>query len=271
MTDALIERWREMAREAGAWSSGDDPEPVLEALALSVALEVTGDLGLAPLEEREALRKLGQRALLQIGGGDPDEEELEELRLCAAIARDGLRALSGREPVGRDPTDRDRPGSEEPGGPDPRVLIPPSDLTRLLRGSLDGFAAGALAMKVRRSAAALEELRRLRHRRRGGEERSLALAAASAAPVLDPAAGRVIGALPDAGAEAVLFEGEGGVRRLAVYAEEPEAIRLLAPELTTEDVREGYWVGRIDEGAQRVDAVLEIGDRREPWGLSFEG
>ena len=144
MTERLIERWRDDAGRATRWESGEDPEPVLEALALTVALELTGDLGRVPRGERDALRKVGQRAMLQLGGADLDEEDLEALRMCAAIARDGLRALGGR------------PLPEEPApAEDVRVVIPAGDLSRLLGGDLDGFAAGSLALKARRSEAAI--------------------------------------------------------------------------------------------------------------------
>jgi hypothetical protein len=98
--------------------------------------------------------------------------------------------------------------------------------------------------------------------------RTLSLAAAEAAAVLDPASGRIVGALEAAGAEAVLFEGAEG-RRLAVYAEDPEPLRLVAPELTTEDTREGYWIGRVEPGVTRLEATLHVGDRTEPWTLDL--
>lgn len=267
MTDAthaqtsLQARWRAQAATALEWSSGQDPEPVLEALALTVALDLTGELDRAPLTDREALRKLGQRALLQLGGQELDEDDLEALRLCASLARDGLRVLS-------------EPGAARAsaGEPDTRLLVPPSELVRLLRGELDGFAAASLAHKVRRSEAAMAELRTLlavRIPATAAPHRHIALAASSASPVLDPAHGRPVGTLPAAGAEAVLFV-DGDARRLAVYAEEPDALRLLADELTTEDVREGYWVGRVSEGTVRLEAVLEIGERTEPWVLDLD-
>ena len=282
----LVEGWRERAARAVGWQSGEDPEPVLDALALSVALELTGDLARVPIAERDALRKVGQRALLHVGGRDLDEDELEAMRMCASIARDGLRALSGRPlpPVSSRPLSSGQ--AESPEGPDVRVAIPPSDLTRLLRGQLDGFAAGSLAMRVRRSDAAIAELRMLLALAPAGSERPagsaegstteleaegrrpLALAAADAAAVLDPAAGRALGTLEGVGAEAILFAGTP--RRLAVYAEDPAPLRLVAPELTTEDVREGYWIGRIAEGATRIEAVLHVGDRSEPWVLVLD-
>lgn len=249
----LIAGWKRLADEAVGWRSGDDPEAVLEALACTVALELTGDLGRVPGDARDTLRKVGQRALLHLGGQERDEEELEALRMCASIARDGLRALSGR------------PRPEEPEA-STRVTIPPGDLTRLLAGGLDGFAAGSLAMRVRRSEAARAELRALRALSRP-VERTLSLAAADAAAVLDPAAGRPVGTLDALGAEAVLFEGPP--RRLAVYAEDPAALRLVADELTTEDVREGYWIGRVAEGVTRLEATLHVGERSEPWVLDL--
>lgn len=256
----LVEGWRRQAAAAREWASGDDPEVVLEALACTVALELTGDLARVPAAERDGLRKVGQRALLHLGGQDLDEDELEALRMSAAIARDGLRALSGR-PL------PDEPRSADVRSADARVLIPPSDWTRLFRGELDGFAAGSLAMRARRSEAALAELRMLRALSQPAERR-IALAAADAAAVLDPAGGRPLGAHAALGVEAVLFEGPP--RRLAVYAEEAVSLRLVAPELTTEDVREGYWIGRVAEGATVVDATLHAGERSERWRLELD-
>lgn len=268
MNDALIKQWRELAAQARQWQAGGDPAPVLEALALSVALELTGDLAAVPPGERDALRKIGQRALLFVGApvlADPgtgaglDEDDLEALRLSAAIARDGLHALSSRPPPVAER--RAAPREEKaPGASAVRWTIPPGDLVRLLGGQLDGLAAGSLAMRIRRSDQALGELEALARLSRP-EERPLALAAADPAAVLDPATGRAIGTLPDLGAEAVLFE--GAPRRLAVYSEDPHPLRLVAPELTTEDVREGYWIGRVEEGATRIEATLYVGDRGE--------
>jgi hypothetical protein len=255
---ALISEWRERAAQAERWNAGEDPEPVLEVLALSVALELTGDLAELSSVERDRLRKVGQRALLHVGGpmGEADEDELDALRMSASIARDGLRALSSRA----------LPAEETP-SLDVRITIPPGDVVRLLSGRLDGFAAGSLAMRIRRSERATAELRMLR-RASAPEERKIALAAADSAAVLDPSGGRRIGLLEALGAEAVLFEGMP--RRLAVYAEEPAPLRVVAPELTTEDVREGYWIGRVADGAQKIDAVVHAGDRSERWVLDLD-
>lgn len=265
MTDALIRGWQERAERAAGWSSGADPEPVLEALAMTVALELTGALTAVPSAERDALRKLGQRALLNVGGRDLDEDELEALRLAASIARDGLRALSGR-PL---------PDERELGG-EVRAALPVGDLRRLLDGALDGFAAGALAMRARRSPAAVRELRAMLglHAPSYAETgaRTLSLAAAEAARVLDPAEGHPIGALDAVGAEAILFEGPvdpAHERRIAVYAEDPSPLRLVAEGLTTEDVREGYWIGRVADGLERLEAVLHVGEATHAWPLDL--
>jgi len=67
----------------------------------------------------------------------------------------------------------------------------------------------------------------------------------------------------------VLFPDEGDGARLAIYAEEPDPLRLVAPELTTEDVREGYWIGRVAPHTVHVSAVLHVGDRSQPWDLTL--
>jgi len=88
--------------------------------------------------------------------------------------------------------------------------------------------------------------------------------------VLDPAEGRPLGVHPSLGVEAIVFEAEAdGVIRLALYAEEPAPLRLVAPELTTEDVREGYWIGRVEPGRSDVEAVLHVGERSEAWHLRW--
>jgi hypothetical protein len=255
MNDALLQEWNECASRALEWTPGDDPMPVFEALALSVALELTGDLAHVRPADRDGLRAIGQRALLFAGAANDDEEDVEAIRLASTVARDGLRALSGR-PV----------PEEEPPGIDSRVLIMPRDLTRLLGGRLDGLTAGWLALRVRRSESALRELRAIA-RLAAPEGRRIALAAADAGAVLDPAGGRPVGTLAALGAEAVLFEGTP--RRLAIYAESPDPLRLVAPELTTEDVREGYWLGRVAEGARRIDAMLHAGGKLERWILEL--
>jgi hypothetical protein len=260
MTQALIRGWREHARRASEWQSGEAPDAVLEALALSVALELTGDLAYVPQHERDRLRQLGQRALLHLGAlPGEDEEDVEARRLCAVVARDGLRALASRTI----PVEPELEALSVSGV----ALVPPSEVRRLLSAELDGFASGSLAMRIRRSKQALGELRWMR-RMGQPEERAIRLAAAEAIPVLDPAMGRVVGRLEALGAEAVLFE--GAPRRLAVYAEEPHALRLVAAELTTEDVREGYWIGRIADDAERVDATLHAGEQSVPWILMLD-
>jgi hypothetical protein len=254
MNDALITQWREHAARAFGWDAGEDPEPVLEALALSVALELTGDLGRAPRSERDRLRQIGQRALLFVGGQPAaDEDELEARRMCAAIARDGLRALSSRP--------------SEDAAAETRATIPAGDLSRMLGGRLDAFASGSLAMRVRRSKAAMAELALL-IRLADPTERTIALAAAEGTSVLDPAGGRIVGRLEALGVEAFLFD--GAPRRIAIYAEEPDALRLVAPELTTEDLREGYWVGRVADGARRIEATLHAGDKSADWVLEID-
>lgn len=118
---------------------------------MTVALELTSLLSETTHGERDELRGLGLRALLQLAGHDHDDDELDSIRLAAALARDGLRALYGpRRTVLETPE------------VDSRIVIPTADLVRLVHGELDGYAAASLALKVRRSSAALAELGVLR-------------------------------------------------------------------------------------------------------------
>ncbi|MFK7987251.1 MAG: hypothetical protein AB8I08_14600 [Sandaracinaceae bacterium] len=249
MSEALIQQWRQCAQRAAAWDAGESPDSVLEALSLTIATELTGALAQLPGAERDQLRRKGQRALLHVGGAGLDEDDLEALRMCAALARDGLRALSGRT-------------APQPADLDTRVLIPTSEMRRMLDGDLDGFAAGSLALKIRRSSDARAELRvietLMQPEQDGDVRRTLSLAAAEAVAVLDPASGRLVGTLPEAGAEAVLFEGTP--LRLAVYAEDAAPLRLVGPGLHTEGTREGYWIGRLEPVASARETLDEHGD-----------
>ena len=48
-------------------------------------------------------------------------------------------------------------------------------------------------------------------------------------------------------------------------------MRLVAPGLTTEDVREGYWIGRVEPDVRRIEATLHAGDRSASWIFVLDG
>jgi hypothetical protein len=235
---------------------------VLEALASSMVLELTGELGSVPLRLREDLRRLGQRALLHAGSErGRGEEEDEALELAVELARDGLRALSGR------PAEA---GEETGAGPE----IPTRDLARLVAGTAEPFEAATIARRVRRSPSGRKELGwALRLERSSlAEERGAAedvapiqLAAADGEPVRDPAAGRRLAVLQGAsGAElAEVYAFADG--EIAVYAAAGEPVRLEGQGVRTIALSPGYFCGRV-EGERVVGTVL-VGDEALPVDL----
>lgn len=187
----LIQRWQACAQSARSWTDGNDPEPVLEALAMTLALEVAGDLHSVAPHERDGLRRKGQRALLQLApradGQARSDDDVEAQRTAAALARDGLRALRGgplrpaprtasaatagpgraRPPFADTPsaadTDAGAPAQPSAESLESALLsiAPPSQIRRWLTGDMDGFEAGALAVVIRTSVTALREVRLL--------------------------------------------------------------------------------------------------------------
>ncbi|MGF1468269.1 MAG: hypothetical protein ACFCGT_19275 [Sandaracinaceae bacterium] len=302
MNDRLIARWREAASTAAAWAPGEDPEPVLAALAMSLALELTGDLAALGPEERRRLASAGRRALLASGGPPPraeapdggavapdseerapdGEEAREARRLAAALARGGLRVLGGEPPPAEPTTDLDA-----------RLTVAPRDLVRLRAGELDGVQAGLLAHRIRRSPGARRELAWIaavgeRPERRGEEaagassaERAspeagdrLLLAATDTLadpaidpwqePARDPRGGASLGVHPEVPVEAVLFR-DGDARRLAVYAAAPVTLSLRAAALTPRVERTGYWEGVVEGDVDEVDAELTVAGTPHRW------
>lgn len=268
MNDDLLQAWADAARDAtqpeGATAARTDGSPVdavLSALAYTLAVELTGDLAHAPPDVQAALRRAGQRALLTIGPARPDEGEAGEARhLAAELARDGLRALAGRPPNDPPPVT----------GVDLRATVPAADLVRLLRGRLDGLAAGSLAHRIRRSPAARAELTMLQELR--APERTLQLAAAGVdlGAALDPSSGRSLGVHAELGAEAIAFVGAAGsATQIAVYAETAAPVRLVASGLTPVLQHPGYWLGEIAPEVSQLEAVLHVGEQTAPWVLEL--
>jgi hypothetical protein len=265
----LAAAWQHKARAAIAWREHEPLGPVLEALAFSVVVEITGDLAELPPSLRNDLRKVGQRALLQAGalfhdvagpGGDASAEEAEDareaMRIAVAIARDGLRALSGRPP------------EREPERPPPSAR----EIARLLGGRLDVYEAASIARRIRASPSARDELAWALRRRRGGAgEAPLRLAAAEGAEMRDPAGGRRLAVLVDPGtgeqlAEIFGFEG----RVLAVYASSGEPVRVEGEGLRTETMQPGYWAGRY-EGEGAIEGVAHVGGaQQQPFRVELE-
>lgn len=210
-----------------------DLEAIFEVLAMTVAVEVVGELSRVPAGTRESLRRVGSRALLQIGtllsaeGSDEDEERAEAVRLVGPYARDGLRALAGKEP------------------PAPRrddAVVLDAELVGLLRGSFDGLRLAEIAWRVRESTEARRALALLE--RLGSdaqEERArprLRLAADGAATMRDPGSGRRIAELTVAGHAIELHRFEDGA--IAAYAASAVLLRLGGEHVAPRVSRPGY-------------------------------
>ena len=305
-TEHRTAAWEKRARPVLSWRDGEPVLPVLEALALAVALETTGCLPLVPQRLRDGVRAVGRRALLQsalrpserrpperhpsthgpsaptpptsipaapfqtapfpstagvdarshatagaapadVPSSDDDEndEALEAHQLAVALARDGLRALSGlpcpAEPPGRPPSAR--------------------ELARLVDGDAEPFEAASIARRVRRSPRAQAELGWALRLDRPDASKAVRLAAEDGDAMRDPALGRVVSVVldPDDGssvAEVVAFA-DG---RFAVYAEHGRPIRVEGPALRTESMQSGYWLGRearAEDGDPSSSEALE--------------
>jgi hypothetical protein len=253
MSGELRKMWTEAARSALGWREGEPIAPVLEALALSVALELMGELPAMPAKLREELRRIGQRALLHAGAEPPDDEDAEDaLRLAVALARDGLRALAGRAP------------DAEPAGPPPS----PREIARLLGGRVDAFQAAWIARRARASEAAREEIAWAMRRRRAAGATPVRLAAADGEALRDPAEGQRIATIvdPRTGAEvAEAYAFPNGT--IAVYADSGAVVRLESEAVCTEIMQPGYWLGRrVGESAEGpIEGTLHVGDNAYPF------
>jgi len=209
-----------------------DLEAIFEVLAMTVALEVSGDLPHVPTSTRESLRRVGSRALLQIGtliscDGDEDEDRIEAVRLLGPYARDGLRALAGKErPVPR----RDD------------AIVLEQELVGLVRGSFDGLRLAEIAWRVGESTEAqrgLALLRRLEaYEDQGAVRAPLRLAADGGATMRDPSEGRRIAELVVAGHAVEIHRFEDGT--IAAYAASAVLLRLGGEHVSSRVSRPGY-------------------------------
>lgn len=251
--------WRRALACAAAYGESASVEPVLEAAALGVVLELTGALSRIPERERHTVRDAARRALLRAPTGaqeDDDEErgdDADALRLAVALAREGVRALAGKPSA----------ASERP--QEPSAWHPPAGaLLAMSRGAPDALAAASVALHVRRCAACATALQVSSGRAESAGR--LRAAAASAGPMLAPHGGRAVATRSAPDAEAVAFDDARGVL-LAIYTSEPLPVRYVADGLTTQDMRPGYWSGRCAPGVTRLDGTLHVGETAAAWAI----
>lgn len=242
-SDRQAARWSASARAAITWRQGEPVEPVLEALALSVALEAVGVLAEVSQELRAELRRVGQRAMLYLSAEIDHAADEEALRVAASLARHGLRALSGEPvPLG---------GSAE--------VPSPRELARLIAGTAEPFEAASIALRARGSDQGRRELA-WAQRIRGAEPARVRLAAADGEPMRDPASGRLLarfGEGDEAGEPAAEIYGFGD-GRIAIYTASAVPVRLEAPGACTDAMQPGYWAGRAQSP---ITGTLHVGER----------
>lgn len=244
-TSPLLDRYLQQAEDAirarsGVEERAADLEAILEVLAMTVALEVMGELVRVPPATRESLRRVGARALLQIGTllSDEDEERAEAVRLIGPYARDGIRALAGKE------------------APAPRrddAMVLDAELVGLSRGQFDGFRLAEIAWRVRESSAAKRALGMLRRvePHAASDEPRLRLAADGGAPMRDPSSGRRIAELTVGGHAIELHRFDDGA--IAAYAASAVMLRLGGDQVTSRVSRAGYAEASIGETATRFE------------------
>jgi hypothetical protein len=247
MADALKTAfYRKLEAVQSSGSPGErDPrarDDLFEALGLAVVLRVTGELDDLPLDDRRELLRIGRREVLAARAEDEDDAYAIE------IARAGVHALSGKHEFDSRLGDRSSP--------------PPARLLGMLRGEPDGLSAAACAIRVASSAADREKLAVLSL---AEAPAVLRVAAQEEEPVRDPASGRRVGVLRGAEIEAILF----GDRELALYAAADHVIRVEAEGVVTQQMLPGYWLGRLPSGADRVQAVIELGEERIEWNIDL--
>ncbi|MFW6066981.1 MAG: hypothetical protein ACOC97_01485 [Myxococcota bacterium] len=261
MHERLQRAWAERVHRASQWRRGEDPTPVLEALAQAVVLHLVQALELASERDRTVLEQAAGPALAAAREGAlGDATERDGWLDAVALAELGRRLLRGEAPGALTGV----PG--DPRRPTPRRMA------SMLDGRLDGLSAAACAVWcLRHDTAEPRLLWRLgaegddEDRRQASEPPPVLVAAAGPDDMRDPAEGRVIAHHPEARAEAVWFAAE---RQLAVYAADDVHVRLSGAGLAMRDLRPGYWLGEVDPDAPSpLRIALQIGGRSFDWHL----
>jgi len=268
MREGLESAWQRGLENAGRWTTGGDPTPVLEALGLALVLEVTGELNLCSGEELDVLRRTGRRAVAAAEKWSRDHPAAEEDLLWAVgIARAALDALTAERAAMPDAAAAD--------------LVPPSPrrVLRMLEGQLDGLSAGSCAAHLLRDPTGRARLQLLGDLEAQGSRGSstgaeaglepLRAAAAAAEDMWAPGEGESVASRDAPRVEAVLFR-SADPPRLAVYAFEAVPLRLVSEAVETEAMLPGYWRGRIISPRARVlRCELHVEDRVLSWKIDL--
>lgn len=246
---------------ANAWTEGQDPATVYEALALVCVAQALSLLASVSKIDRDSLIKVGRRSLLQAGGRS--DEDAEALALVLPVARLGLSLLVGLSTSrGSSTSVTGATLPDEQGAPVFLTHPSPRELVAMTHAEPDAFSAAQVAAHLGRCMECAGEVSLLARTREVAKV-PLRAAASNLSPMMSPTEGRSLGTCSDLPAEAVLFD--GGL--LAVYAQDALAVRLVVEGGTTDDMRPGYWAGRVPVDADSLDATLFVGDKSVPWKI----
>lgn len=261
MRERFERAWAERVQRVRQWRRGDDPTPVLEALAQAVVWHLVDAIDAVSPEDRAALEEIAPAAVAaareQAMAGPGDREAWLE---AVALAELGRRLLGGeaRPDLAGLPSDLRRPT--------------PRRLAAMLDGRLDGLSAATCAVWCLRHAP--EEARLLWTlggepvEPAAGEDEPILVAAAEPEPMRAPDEGRVVATLGAPAVEAVWFAAD---RQLALYAADEVYVTFTAPGVTTRDLRPGYWLGTVDAPETvALSGQLRVGDRVSRWDLSLD-
>ena len=292
MKRQLWERWQSSYRAAIESKPAQDPTPVVDALGYAVWLVALGERQeiAAQLTSLQRLVPRAERSVADAVAAakldDSDDEALMMKWLHATMSA-WSDALGGSSPVRQRSFFDEDLRAETPivarlrSVAEPAAAYvgngtlalgehpPTATLVQLLSGRGDGLSAGRYGLHVLACDTCRREISLVRkvseHSASGGQ---LQLAAAPAARVRAPSEGVVLAHKKKPDLEAVLFH-DADIRRLAIYADVEESLRLVADGATTQDAMLGYWIGTLDPKATELDATLHLGDKTLVWRIKL--
>jgi hypothetical protein len=269
MSSTLRKRFEALCTRALRTDPEDDLDPAVEALGYALWLGAIGAKDQIPTKTSSALTLLGHRALdaIHTGPTDTDEDSAAVNATLAAIVHGALWHMRGSGKTNVMAWQRLAP----------RAHPSTATFARLLAGTADGLTAGRCGLHVatcdvcRRELNVLQASSTVQSRvaeAAGVYEAAepLRLAAAEVAHVRAPSEGVVVGRRDKPAIEAVLFN-DTDARRLALYTERGDVLRVVADGATTEDVLPGYWLGKLDAKVKALETKVSVAGKTVTWTL----
>lgn len=274
MNPQLLEQLHSLCAQALRAKPEQDPDPVVHALGYVVWLSALGETELVPRSSLAPLVKMGKRALLVLGSSalksaaDRDDSDAASdrhaLHQVTDLVRAGVAILEARTSAALEQSVV------------ATTLHPASaTLARMLEGNADGLTAGRNGLHVMHCERCQKLLRALPAASASLSlsphvvaDAPMVLAASPIAQVRSPAGGIRVAHRTTPEVEAVLFQ-DIDVRRLAIYSSDDTPLRMVAPGLTTEDARAGYWIGRLDHDVHEIAATLHYAKKSVKWNVKL--